>query len=90
MNSETYIGTERLIIEKPIPANRYDILQKLPDGQLWIGSCDTLVQAQQRIVEMKISTPDEDYAIFDLQDSRFVQGFSEKGRAFLMKDHEVF
>ena len=65
-----------------MPHYDYEIFQDIPNGNpRRVGSCNSLIQAQQRIIELKISTPDEEYAIFDLQSSRFIQGFSKAASA---------
>ena len=65
-----------------MPHYDYEIFQDLPNGnRRRVASCSSLIQAQQRIIELKASTPDEEYAIFDLQSSRFIQGFSKAASA---------
>jgi hypothetical protein len=56
-----------------MPSDGYDILERLHGGdQLWVASSDNLIQAQQRIGELKASTPDAEYAIFDVKNSRWI------------------
>jgi hypothetical protein len=65
-----------------MPQFDYEIFQAIPNGDpRWVGSFNSLIEAQQRIIELKTSTPDEEYAIFDLQSSRFIQGFSKSASA---------
>ena len=56
-----------------MPSYGYDILEKLHGGyQLWMASSDNLIQAQQRIGELKTLRPDAEYAIFDVKNSEFI------------------
>jgi len=56
-----------------MPSDGYDILEIIQGGnQLWVASSDNLIQAQQRIGELKSSTPDAEYAIFDVKNSKLI------------------
>jgi hypothetical protein len=59
-----------------MPADRYDIFRRSANAEpIWSGSCDSLIRAQQRIAELKCLAPNEEFAIFDMEESRFVQSF---------------
>jgi hypothetical protein len=56
-----------------MPSDGYDVLRRLPGGEsLWVATSDNLIQAQQRIGELKASKPDAEYAIFDVKNSRLI------------------
>jgi hypothetical protein len=66
-----------------MPIHNYEIFLQPSDGgfPLRVGSCNSLIQAQQRVMELKTSTPGENFAIFDLENSMFVQSFKKSASA---------
>jgi hypothetical protein len=60
-----------------MPFDRYDIFRKTSQGKAaWVGSSDSLIRAQQRISQLDGLVAGEEYAIFDMHDSRFIRSFS--------------
>ena len=56
-----------------MPSDGYDIMEKLHGGdQLWVARSDNLIEAQQRIGELKTLRPDAEYTIFDVKNSEFI------------------
>ena len=65
-----------------MPMDKYDRFRKTPDGHpVWCGSCDSLIRAQQRITELKKIMPDEEFAIYDAEESKFVHHFAKAAMA---------
>jgi hypothetical protein len=65
-----------------MPQHNYEIFQHIPNGNpRRVGSCSSLIQAQQRIIELRASAPEEEYSIFDSQSSRFIERFSKSASA---------
>jgi hypothetical protein len=65
-----------------MPTHRFNVFQELPYGDLvHICGCDSLISAQQSLVTLSKSTPDNEFLIFDSQERKFVPGISKSASA---------
>jgi hypothetical protein len=65
-----------------MPTHRFNVFQRFPDGGLCrICGSDSLIGAQQSLLALRKSTPNNEFVIFDSQERKFVSSTSKSASA---------